>query len=124
MKPRDGVPTRPLTAKAKQMISDVCQEYRLSERELLSVRRTKRIATARHELYLRLYEESHSGNNQHRPYSLPHIGAMLGKHHTTILSGIRRAKKLRLDKSKELDAMLRTSRLADTKIDEVIDVAA
>lgn len=73
--------SRPLTpqqtVEAAGIALDVCEEWTVSSDELLSDSRRAHIVRARRELMWRLWSEQH--------LSLPQIGALLNRHHTTVL---------------------------------------
>lgn len=68
---------------AKRILREVASKYGLSVVDIVSERRAKIIATARHEVCYRLRHET--------TWSLPRIGGFLGgRDHTTILASVRR----------------------------------
>lgn len=67
----------------RQIVREVCEKHGVSLTEIVGNRRAKDIVAARHEAFWRLSRET--------LMSLPRIGyRMGGKHHTTVLHGIRK----------------------------------
>jgi chromosomal replication initiator protein len=74
----------------QQRIRQVADEFGVTVEDLISERRTKLIVIARQELMLRMKEED--------DLSLKESGKFLNRHHSTVLQGIRRARKRRAKK--------------------------
>ena len=72
--------------KASAIVDEVCAKRQLDRIEVLSDRRSSDVAQARHEIWHRIYSELPN-------YSLPMIGRLFNRDHTTILHGIRKHKK-------------------------------
>jgi chromosomal replication initiation ATPase DnaA len=78
------------------LIIAVCNYFDLSKEEVLGKRRLKQIVNARHMLYYLAYVKT--------KYTLPEIGRMLGRDHTTILHGYQKVKNQKgYDPDLELD---------------------
>jgi chromosomal replication initiation ATPase DnaA len=76
--------SRPLTAEqaaqAAVIALDICELWTVSLDEILGDSRARYIVLARQDLMWRLWSELH--------LSLPQIGALLNRHHTTVLHAI------------------------------------
>lgn len=68
------------------LVKDVASSFLVPYGVILGRGRTKRVSAARQEVWARMYECG---------FSLPEIGFMFGRDHTTILYGIRTATKAR-----------------------------
>jgi chromosomal replication initiation ATPase DnaA len=66
----------------RKIIDEVCKARRISENDLLSRRRTDEYVRVRHEICYRLKRET--------SLSLPQIGRMLNRDHTSVIHGIRK----------------------------------
>ena len=73
-----------ISEKIKRIQAEVCSYYGVSLTQLLSQGRTKTLAQARQELYLRLRSET--------KMSVTEIGTLCNRHHSTILYGVKRAR--------------------------------
>jgi|TARA_R110002020_G_scaffold233439_1_gene445218 chromosomal replication initiation ATPase DnaA len=69
---------------AQNIINEVCQEYNVEKKFILGPTRPSHYTIPRQEAYRRIYETGQ--------FTLPQIGRIFKRHHTTILHGIRRAK--------------------------------
>lgn len=69
------------------IMREVCAKYGVTLKDVLSRRRTGKIALPRQEIMWRLRHET--------PASLPQIGRMLHRDHTSVLYGIRRYSSLK-----------------------------
>lgn len=65
------------------LVDEVCRTRRVTRDELCGRRRTKAIARARRELWWRLR------NHPELHFSYEEIGRLFGRHHSTVLLGIR-----------------------------------
>jgi len=65
-----------------KVIEAVATKYGFTVRDIMGRKRTAELSTARFEAYHRV--------KQSTGYSLPHIGRIFGRDHTTILSGLRK----------------------------------
>lgn len=78
----------PTPTAAKAIIAQVAADYRVTVAELVSRAYRHRLATARFDAMFRLRSHQRPGLP---PYSLPHIGFMLGRRdHSSVQKGIRR----------------------------------
>lgn len=69
-------------SQAEAIIREVCLARKVRRNELFSARRRPHIVAARHEACWRLKNET--------SMSLPQIGRLLGRDHTTVLHGVRK----------------------------------
>jgi len=76
---------------ARKVLEDVCAQFNISMNDLLSPRRDKRATSARKTAYWRLKNETQ--------WSLPQIGRLMKKDHTTVLHGLIRFQLEALHKS-------------------------
>lgn len=67
------------------IIAEVCEKYDLTPAQIIGPQRHRFIVIARHEAYYRCAKET--------PYSLPAIGRVFCRDHTSIMSGIKRHEK-------------------------------
>lgn len=72
-----------LTARdiAKAVVAEVCDKHNVAVNDVMSLRRSKSIVAARHEVCWRLREETN--------WSMPQIGRFMGRDHTSVLYGCR-----------------------------------
>ena len=92
------------TDRLNAVIDDIAVEYRVEPELVLGDSRNRRVAWARQELCRRLYD--------HWGYSLPIIGRLISRDHTTVLHGVRAARR-RLADMDELQREIQM-RLADS----------
>jgi hypothetical protein len=67
---------------ARKILEEICEEFEISMNDLMSPRRDTLATSARKKAYWRLKNETH--------WSLPQIGRLMKKDHTTVLHGILR----------------------------------
>ena len=77
------------TSKAEKIIRDVAEAHDVAMKDVIGDNRTPHIIRARQEAYLALYEAG---------CSYASIGYLMQRHHTTVMSGIR---KLRAEASRD-----------------------
>ena len=78
---------------ARAILADVASARGVPVAQILSHRRTRRIAEARQEAWSRIYALRAGGPSHTAVYSLPQIGGWFDRDHTTVLHGIRAHKK-------------------------------
>ena len=66
-----------------ELLDDVCRHHHVTRDEICGRTRTRMVCNARHDLWRRLYHHDSFG------FSYVEIGRMFGRHHTTVLHGIR-----------------------------------
>lgn len=77
---------------ANKIIQSVCKEFGIEKKFILGPTRSAKYAVPRQEAYWRIYQ---TGN-----FTLPQIGRFFGgRHHTTIMYGIRKAEQRKKEKS-------------------------
>lgn len=82
----------------EHLLTAIAHRFNLTPDELRQGGNEHRYVVPRHIAMYLLYEKI--------GFSLPHIGKVIGQHHTTVLRGIRKIAKVRL-LSPELDAIIR-----------------
>jgi hypothetical protein len=65
------------------LVDDVCRRRRVTREDLCGRGRTKAVSLARHEVWWRLR------HNPEAAYSFEEIGRLFGRHHATVIQGIR-----------------------------------
>lgn len=83
------------------IVEGVATEHGLTPRQLYSGARRRDIAHARFECWSRLRSELRFVSG---PPSLPQIGKWFDRHHTTILSGLNRAKEIDCSAPRRVEA--------------------
>lgn len=69
-------------SRTQRAILEASDRFDIPPQDILSSNTSKSVSSARNYAYLRMWSEG---------MSLPEIGRMMGRHHTTILSGARKA---------------------------------
>lgn len=80
-----------MPARAREIVREVCARRKVCMREVMGpTRGTKSVIAARHQIWWILRYVA----NRHAPganvYSLAYIGRLFGRHHSTVLHGIRK----------------------------------
>ena len=78
-----------MTPLAEAVLREVALRRQVSTVRILSRDSTRAAERARQEIFSRLYAKRRGGHSCGAVYSLPQIGRWFGRHHTTVLFGIR-----------------------------------
>lgn len=78
--PRDGAENRLIAVDLYDLVVAVCRKYHVMISGVLGAKRTQALATARHEIWWTIYEQT--------KLSRPEIGELFGVDPSTVLSGI------------------------------------
>lgn len=89
--PDQGVKTSKIShiraLQASRVIDEVCQQHKISHAVMYGASRKKDTATARRECYHKLYHQL--------GFTMPQIGQIMNRDHTTVSTGLRRYEDLK-----------------------------